>query len=672
MQMKDNYFDYIIHGGDYNPDQWMKTKEVWDEDIRLMKLCHVNSATVGIFSWTALEPSEGVYDFAWLDEILDKLAANGISVILATPSGARPAWLSQKYPEVLRVNENGTRNEYGVRHNHCLTSPIYREKVRSINTLLAQRYKNHPAVKMWHISNEYSGECHCELCQEAFRQWVKDRYHGDIDLLNEKWWNGFWSHNLNDFSQINSPKSRGENHVSALKLCWRRFVTEQHISFFENEIAPLRELCPDIPITTNFMKLYTELDYQKFAKHLDIVSWDNYPEWDIKDNFDVSVSTAFSHDIFRSMNGGKPFFMMESTPSVVNWRAVNKIPSPHTQQLGAIQAVAFGGDSVQYFQWRKARGGHEKYHGAVVDHCGHENTRVFREITDTGIALEKLSEVVGKKCVSRVAIICDWENEWATEFYHGYNNKRRGYFDECEKWYRPLYERGISTDVIPMDADFSGYDLVIAPYLYMLKDSTEQRIRDYVSNGGNFVATYLFACVDEDDLCFLGGFPANSLKEVFGVWAEETDALEEGKPGKCEYNGKEYSVDCVCDIIHACGARILGEYRSDFYAGEPCLTENSYNNGKAYYAAFNNDGDFCDDFIGELLSKIGIEPDDGICVPKGLVLRKRGSTVFLLNFTDTEKTVSLPDSYTDVISGKAVSGNVTVGKRDYLVLTRQQ
>lgn len=358
--------EHIVHGGDYNPDQWIRNKEIWQEDVRLMKLAHVNSVTLGIFSWSLLEPRENEYHFEWLDEVMDLMHENGIGVILATPSGARPAWLAQKYPEVLRVEENGIRNEYGVRHNHCLTSPVYREKVRKINRLLAERYKDHPALTMWHISNEYCGECHCELCQNAFREWLKERYHHDLEELNAQWWSGFWSHQVSDWSQISSPKSRGENHVTALTLSWRRFVSDSHISFYENEIAPLRELTPDIPITTNFMRLYDGIDYQKFASNLDIVSWDNYPAWETGDNPATAAETAFVHDVFRSMKNGQPFFMMESTPSQVNWFDVNKLPRPSLQELTAVQAVAHGADSVQYFQWRKSRGSHEKYHGAVV------------------------------------------------------------------------------------------------------------------------------------------------------------------------------------------------------------------------------------------------------------------------------------------------------------------
>lgn len=539
--MKNSIFDHIIHGGDYNPDQWIDTPEIWDEDMRLMNLAHINSATVGIFSWAMLEPEENVYNFEWLDNLLDKLYKNGKAVILATPSGARPNWLAQKYPEVLRVEESGIRNEYGVRHNHCLTSPVYRDKVRSINRLLAERYKDHPAVKMWHISNEYCGECHCELCQEAFRKWLKKEYHNDLNELNFKWWNGFWSHQVTDWSQINSPKFRGENHVSAMKLAWRRFVSESHISFFENEIAPLREITPDIPITTNFMKMYDGINYQDFAKKLDLVSWDNYPSWDKGNNINEALDTAFVHDAFRTMGGGKPFFLMESTPSLVNWHNVNKLPYPGRQELSSIQAVAHGADSIQYFQWRKSRGGHEKFHGAVVDHCGHENTRVFNEVTHLGKNLEKLSDVVGGACNSKVAIIYDWENAWAVKAFCGFNNLKRDYYHECTKWYTPFWKKGISVDIIAMDDDYSKYDLIIAPFLYMLKDGTIKRIETYVKNGGSFVLGYLSGMVDKDDLCYLGGFPGNELKDVFGIWVEETDSLPEGMKNAVSYNNKIYN-----------------------------------------------------------------------------------------------------------------------------------
>ena len=664
--MQKKPFDFIVHGGDYNPDQWIRTKEIWDEDIRLMKLAGINSATVGIFAWGLLEPKEGEFNFGWLDELMDKFAENGISAILATPSGARPAWMAEKYPEVLRVGEDGIRNEYGERHNHCLTSPVYREKVRIINRALAERYKAHPALKMWHISNEYSGECHCELCQEAFRDWLKIEYDNDLDLLNDLWWSGFWSHQITDWSQISSPKWRGENHVSALRLAWRRFVTDSHISFFENEIAPLRELTPGIPITTNLMRLYDGIDYQKLATHLDLVSWDNYPEWGVGDDVGAAVETAFVHDVFRSMKGGQPFFMMESTPSNVNWRGVNKLPPPGLQTLAAVQAVAHGADSVQYFQWRKGRGGQEKFHGAVVDHCGHENTRVFREISKTGEVLKKLSSVVGGRSESKVAVIFDWENSWAVGDFCGFNNERRDYAEECVKWYRPFLRRGISADVIAMDADFSKYELVIAPFLYMLKPGTEEMIASFVQNGGTFVGTYLLGTADRNDRCFLGGFPAGVLKDVFGLWHEETDALPAGNPGQAGFRDKTYPVEHVCDIIHSNGASVLGTYRSDFYAGLPSVTENSFGKGKALYVAFRSDESLSDDVCSELIEKLIISTDAEIDSGE-IMIRRRGELIFALNFTAERQSMALHRNYTDILSGKELNGTVTLEKYGFRV-----
>ena len=200
----------LIHGGDYNPDQWLGYPDVLKEDVRLMNLAGVNSASVAIFAWAALEPEEGKYNFEWLDETFDRLWKAGVRVILATPSGARPAWMDEKYPEVLRVNADRTKNLHGLRHNHCFTSPYYRQKVREMNRMLAERYGKHPALMMWHLSNEYGGECHCPLCQEAFRNWLRKKYDNDIEKLNHEWWTYFWSHRYTSFDQIESPSPLGD------------------------------------------------------------------------------------------------------------------------------------------------------------------------------------------------------------------------------------------------------------------------------------------------------------------------------------------------------------------------------------------------------------------------------------------------------------------------------
>ena len=242
----------LLHGGDYNPDQWLDMPEIIGEDVRLMKLSGCNVVAIGIFSWTGLEPREGEFNFTWLDEIMDTMNENGVHVILATPSGAKPAWMAKKYPETLRVDETGHRYHYGERHNHCPSSPVYRDKVAIINRQLAERYQNHPALIMWHISNEFDGECYCELCQSAFRTWLKKKYDNDLNKLNKTQQCTFWSHIYTDWDEIEAPSPIGEPNLHGLNLDWKRFMTDQMVDYCRHEIDVLKEITPSIPCTTNF------------------------------------------------------------------------------------------------------------------------------------------------------------------------------------------------------------------------------------------------------------------------------------------------------------------------------------------------------------------------------------------------------------------------------------
>jgi beta-galactosidase len=664
---------HMLHGGDYNPDQW--PEEVWAEDMRLMKLAHCNAMSVGIFAWTRLEPAEGQYDFDWLDRVMDMLAENGAYAVLATPSGARPAWMAQKYPEVLRVRPDRGRNLFGRRHNHCLTSPVYREKVHQINGRLAERYADHPALLVWHLSNEYSGECHCELCRAAFREWIRNKY-GTLDALNQAWWTAFWSHTYTDWSQIDPPSPIGETSVHGLNLDWKRFVTDQTVDFMLNEIAALREFSTDTPVTTNMMGTFPGLNYWKLATHLDVISWDSYPRWHSGDDVALASDVAFVHDLNRSLKGGKPFMLMESVPSATNWMPVAKRKRPGMHALSSLQAVAHGSDTVQYFQWRKSRGSAEKFHGAVVDHVGHEHTRVFGDVADLGLKLEKLDDVVGTTVRPDVAIIYDWENAWAMDDAQGPRRGDKGYLDDCKAHYRAFWKRGIPVDIIYIEQDLSRYKLVVATMLYMVRPGVAERIAAFVEAGGTFVATYWSGIVDENDLCFLGGFPG-PLREVLGTWAEEIDALHEGETngvvpvaGNALGLSGEYVARELCDLIHAdSGAEsveVLATYASDFYAGRPALMVNAYGQGKAYTIASRNDDRFLDDFYGALDAELDLLRSLDAELPGGVSaqLRTDGERkyVFLMNFNARPVGVDLGDAaYTDLLTGASIRGEIQLG-----------
>jgi beta-galactosidase len=629
--------------------------------------------SMGIFSWSALEPAEGRFEFGWLDTIMDKLAKQNAYAVLATPSGSKPAWMGRKYPEVRRVNADGARQPHGGRHNHCRTSPVYREKCVIMNTKLAERYKDHPALLVWHASNEYNGgDCQCELCLAAFRAWLRQRYDNDIDKLNHAYWSSFWSHSFPDWDYV-VPNDRG---IHGLVLDWERFKTHQTIDFFKAETAPLKKITPDVPVTTNFMNGSDTLDYWAFARAVDVISWDSYPNWhEHADELGEAVYTALQHDMCRPMKNGKPWMLMESVPSIPTRGRVKKRKQPGMHLLSSLQAVAHGSDTVQYFQWRKSRGCMEKFHGAVVDHEGSENTREFKEVAEVGTALAKLDDVVGTTVQPEVAIIFDWENEWAiregARIYLGENTKYR---QECAAHYRPFWQNGVPVDVVDQSVDLTKYKLVVIPIAYMLRPGFADRLKKYVEQGGTAVMTYWSAVVNESDLCFLGGIPGAGLRKVFGVWEEESQSYYPHESVGITMDGTNYKAVDTCSVIHPEGATVLATYTDQYFAGTPVLTVNQFGKGKAYYLAARTSGNFLSDLYRSLVARLRIKRVLDSELPAGVTaqLRVDGKTryVFLMNFNRGPVQVMLDRGYTDLLSGKPVSGNVTLEQYGVRVLRR--
>lgn len=674
----------MLHGADYNPEQWLKYPEILREDIRLMKLANCNVMSVGIFSWVSLEPEEGVFTFDWLDSVLDSFAENGIYAFLATPSGARPAWMSEKYPEVLRVERNRVHNLHGFRHNHCFTSPVYREKTAILNAKLAERYSQHPAVIGWHISNEFGGECHCDLCQNAFRDWLKVKYNNSLDEVNHAWWATFWSHTYTSWTQIESPAPHGETQVHGLNLDWRRFVSERTIDFCQHEINVVRPYNPALPITTN-MHMIDGIDYRELAKILDVVSWDAYPEWHYTEDGDdarLAVWTAMHYDLMRSFKK-KPFLLMESTPSLTNWQSVSKLKRPGMHKLSSLQAVAHGSDSVQYFQWRKSRGSSEKFHGAVVDHSGHSETRVFKDVTEVGKTLAGMTEVVGTSTPVKTAIIFDWDNRWAIKDAQGIRNSGLRYEETVLQHYRALWELGIPVDMIGSGDDLSSYKLVIAPMLYLISEENGKRIEKFVEQGGTFLATYWSGVVNETDLCHLGGFPG-PLRRTLGIWAEETEGLHSRDlngvvmqaSNSLNLSG-DYDAHEIAELIHLEGAEALGTYRSDFYAGRPALTVNHFGEGNAYHLATRvKDASFYVELYAAITAKAGITRALDSELPTGVTaqLRTDGESdyIFVQNYSGSPQAVKLDGvDYTDLSSGTTAPAVLNLAVNDLVMLKRK-
>ncbi|MBM7603865.1 beta-galactosidase [Metabacillus crassostreae] len=672
--------NFMLHGGDYNPDQWLDRPDILEDDIKLMKLAHTNTFSVGIFAWSALEPEEGVYNFEWLDEIFENITSIGGRVILATPSGARPAWMSQKYPEVLRVNGNRLKQLHGGRHNHCFTSKVYREKTQEMNRLLAERYGQHSSLLMWHISNEYGGECHCDSCQHAFRDWLKEKYNNSLESLNDAWWGPFWSHTYNDWSQIESPSPIGESAVHGLNLDWRRFVTDQTINFYENEIVPLRELTPNIPITTNFMAdtfdliPFQALDYSKFAKHLDVVSWDAYPAWhnDWESTAELAMKVGFINDLYRSLKQ-QPFLLMESTPSGVNWHEVNKAKRPGMHLLSSMQMVSHGSDSVLYFQWRKSRGSSEKFHGAVVDHDNSSENRVFKEVAQVGQTLEKLSDVVGTNRPSEVAVFYDWENNWAINDAQGFGLKTKLYPQTLQQHYRTFWEQDIPVDVITKEQDFSDYKLLIVPMLYLVSEETISRLKAFVANGGKLVMTYISGLVNEHDLTYMGGWHKD-LQEIFGMKPLETDTLYPKDRNYVTYKNKSYEMKDYATVIALNSANVEGVYQEDFYENTPAVTSHQYGKGKSYYIGARLDEQFHRDFYSELIDELSLGAVCDIKHEQGVSVQVRQAEnsdyIFIMNFTEEKQPISFDFQGKDMVSGDVISGDIMLDRYEVKIIEK--
>jgi beta-galactosidase len=670
-------FPHILHGGDWNPEQWLDEPGVIDEDFQLMEKAGCNTFSVGIFAWSHLEPEEGKFTFGWLDQILDGLAARGWNAFLATPSGAKPRWMSEKYPEIRRVTAEGHRDPHATRHNHCYTSPVYRKKVRTMNGKLAARYRNHKALAAWHVSNEYRGECFCELCLAAFRAWLKGRY-GTLAALNQKWWTAFWSQTFQDWKQIDPRQTP----VDGLLLDWDRFVTHQHVDFMKAEVQPLRA-ATKVPVTTNLMGLYRQLDYHRFVEVCDRMAWDAYPMLHGEDSWRTASQLAFTHDLYRSMKGGLPFILMESTPSSTNWAGTPMLKRPGQHQQEMLLALGHGADTTMFFQWRKSRGAYEKFHGAVVDHEGSDRTRVFQEVAAHGAALAKLDDLVGTTVRPEVAVLFDWDSRWALGHSRGPRNTlEKEYQETCIDHHRPFWKLGVPVDVIESLQPFDRYKLVVAPMLFLVKPGVVERLDDFVKAGGTLVLTYLSGVVTETNLVFRGGLPGGGLRKMAGVWAEEIDALYPNPPqrivpvkGNALGLGGEHPVREYCDRIHAEGAEVLATYKTDFYAGQPCLTVNRHGKGLVYYLAARPAADaFHDAFARGLVHQFGLGRCLDAELPEGVTVQKRsggGKTfLFVHNLKPVAQAIDVKERLEDVLDGGVVSGRITLRPYGSLVLRR--
>ena len=670
----------IWYGGDYNPDQW--PEEVWDDDVRLMKKAGVNLVSVGIFSWAKIETSEGVYDFDWLDRIIDKLGEAGVAVDLASATASPPMWLTQAHPEVLWKDYRGDVCQPGARQHWRPTSPVFREYALKLCRAMAEHYKGNPYVVAWHVSNEYGWHNrfdYSEDAEHAFQQWCEERY-GTIDAVNDAWGTAFWAQRMNDFSEIVPPRFIGDgNFMNPGKLLdFKRFSSDALKAFYIAERDALAEITPDLPLTTNFMVSASGsvLDYDDWGDEVDFVSNDHYfiPGEAHLDEL------AFSASLVDGIARKDPWFLMEHSTSAVNWREINYRKEPGQLVRDSLAHVAMGADAVCYFQWRQSKAGAEKFHSAMVSHAG-EDSAVFRDVCELGADLNKLSDegILGSRLAkSRVAVVFDYESEWATE-HTATPTQHVHHVDEPLAWFRALADQGVTADVVPVRGAWDGYEMVVLPSVYLLPEETTRRVRDYVVGGGRLVVTYYTGISDEKDHVWFGGYPG-SIRDVVGVRVEEFMPMGNdftGVPDHLDLSNGAVAHD-IADVIGSVdrSATVLETFRDDPWTGmdgAPAIVANTFGEGRSVYVGARLGREGLALSLPEILESLGMAEAGG---NDGRVLHveREGAdgSRFVFSFNRTHETVRVPVEGEVVVSSFAdVDGETASIKPNGVIVTKK-
>ena len=653
-------------GGDYNPEQW--PEEVWAEDVRLMQEAGVTFATVGVFSWALLEPEQGRFEFGWLDRVMDLLHEGGIAVDLATATASPPPWLSRAYPETLPVDREGRRMWPGGRQAWCPSSATFRDLALTLVEKMAARYAGHPALAMWHVSNElgcHNVHCYCDVSAAAFRRWVARRY-GDVETLNEAWGTTFWSQHYADLGEVLPPRIGTAIPNPTQQLDYARFSSDELLDYYRAERDVLRRTTPQVPVTTNFMVMNhtTGMDYWSWAPEMDLVSQDHYVDHRVADPVH---ELAFSGDLVRGLSGGGPWFLMEHSTSAVNWQQVNLAKQPGELLRTSLAHVARGADAVGYFQWRASRAGAEKYHSALVPHAG-TDTKVWREVCRLGGILDRAADLAGTRVEpARVAMIFDWSARWAADL-DSHPSRLVRYMDQPEALHRALWSRGIAVDFVRPGQDLSGFDIVLVPSLYLVDDQAAETVSRFAAAGGHVVVTYFSGLVDENDHIRLGGYPG-AFRDLLGISTEEFFPLRAGEsvrlepsadgpdagPGSADWTGTVWT-----ELTHLRGAEAVAAYVDGPVEGHPAVTRHRAGEGVAWYVGTALDEDALSALLGRIADEAGVRPLVPTSPGVEVVRRRAEDRSFLIVLNHTGAAVDIPAEGFDLVSEAAVSGSLRV------------
>jgi len=658
-------------GCDYNPEQW--PERVWAQDVVLMREAGITFATVGVFAWALLEPEQGRFEFGWLDRAMDLLAEGGIAVNLATATASPPPWLSRRYPQTLPVDREGRTLWPGGRQAWCPSSPVFRERAMSLVEAMATRYAEHPALAMWHVSNElgcHNGRCYCDVSAAAFQTWLRARY-GDLDTLNEVWATSFWSQRYGDWAQILPPRLAPTHPNPTQSLDFARFSSDALLEYYLAERDLLRRITPDVPVTTNFMTLahFSMLDYWRFAPEQDVISTDHYlVHIDQPTENAVRSELAFSGDLTRSLAGGGPWFLMEHSTSAVNWQPVNRAKAPGELLRTSLGHLARGADAVGYFQWRAGRAGAEKFHSGLVPHAG-TDTKVWREVVQLGGILRRSTDLAGTRVHSQVGLLFDWPSRWACDLDSHPSSLVRA-MDAPLALHGALWRQAVTVDPVAPTADLSAYRLLVVPTLYLVEDAAAATLHEYVAAGGHVVITYFSGIVDQNDHIRLGGYPG-AFRDLLGIRTEEFFPLDSGQvvtvqpaasgPGtEAAWTRSTWTGSLWTELTHLDGATAVARYVDGPLPGQPALTRHAHGRGVAWYLGTALDDAALSTVLGRVCRDAGVQPVASVPAGVEVVRRSGDGRSFLFVLNHTPEPVRVEAHGHDLVTDTPVTGAVRI------------
>ena len=678
----------MYFGVDYYPELWVhplggtadKPEACWERDAELMAKAGINVVRMGELSWGICEREEGKYDFDWLRRAMSVMGKAGIKVVLGTPTAAPPIWLTQKYPEILPLDERGLRLHAGTRRACCLNVDAYWEHSKTIVREMASALGKHPQLIAWQIDNAIGGHfTEASFNEESrleWQNWLKLKYQ-TIEKLNDLLGLRNWGQVVTAWDQVPMPMSAPTAHNPALLLDWSRFCSDTIVAFVRMQADLLRELTPKCPVTTNLRPLIHRFDHFDLAAVLDFVSIESTSAIKAK-----SAETACEIDMLRSLkktgirtpDGETGFWVMEHKAGNVSWQDVNALVRPGVLRKFTYQLLSRGATGLLYFRWRQPRIGTEKFHGALLNHDGKPGTRTYKEVSQIGEEVKMIAPALkNTKIKAEVCILFSHDNDWAMRLPQQ-PTKHFNLREHIQLFYTALHDRNILVDFARPTEDLSKYKIVIAPSLHLLAAGEADRLKLYVQNGGTLVSTCNTGLVDEHHIAPDTGYPHN-MTDLFGLEVVEFDTLPLGEENTLIFKGTfptshMHTARIWCDIIEPKGCQVLAQYAKDFYAGKPVLTLNDYGLGKAIYFGTVSQQLFYNDMVTWLRQLCNLHPL--LKVPDNVEVAMReneeSKIFFLLNHQNTPMHIQFYKPMHDLMAGANVVGSYDLPPHGVLVL----